>query len=114
MSLIGIMVKEQKKMSKWWILVFGVLIFIAISIYDHYQENKAFEEKKQEAITICADQLRGTALDECINKSIKSVEFSKEFNDLSKPLYPISKILTALILGLILFYLIQFIKRIYD
>ena len=115
MSLISIMAKEQtKKMSKWWILVFAVLIFVGVNVYNHYQENKAYQEKKQEAINTCNNQIKDPALlQECIDKVTKSVEFSRAYNEANKPLYPISDLLTALILGIILFYLIRFLSNIY-
>lgn len=115
MSLACIMDKRQKKMSKWLILVFAVLIFVVVNVYNHVQENNQYNQEKQSKIDQC-NQLYSNQSEasECADYELKRLAFSHDFNERNKPLYPISPILTALILGVILFYLIQFLRNVYD
>lgn len=74
-------------MSYWWILAFAVLIFIALQAYDHFQQPNQSDQ----------------------------TDFSKAFNEANEPLYPsISSILTSLILGVILFFGVQYLRNVYS
>lgn len=104
----------DKKMSYWWILVFALLIFIGTNVYDHYKEKNQYDQEKQSKIDQCNSLYQNqTQAQQCEDYELKRLAFSKEFNEGTKPLYPISSVLTALILGVILFFTIRYIRKIY-